>query len=67
MSLNDPWLIEMFQFANASVEATAQFSVPGVHTGESLQETLCATPEAAMLNKCFYMVIQLIKWASLWI
>lgn len=61
MGLKDPWLIEMFQFANASVEATAQFSVPGVHVGESLQETLGATPEATMLNKCFYMVIQLIK------
>lgn len=61
MSLNDPWLIEMFQFANASVEATAQFSVPGVQAGEALQETLGATPEAAMLNKCFYVVIQLIK------
>lgn len=47
MSLNDPWLIEMFQFANASVEATAQFSVPGVQAGEALQETLGATPEAA--------------------
>lgn len=51
----------MFQFANASVEATAQFSVPGVQAGEALQETLGATPEAAMLNKCFYVVIQLIK------
>lgn len=53
MSLNDPCLIEMFQFANASVETTAQFSVPGVHEGESLEETLRAMLEAAMLNKCF--------------
>lgn len=45
MRLNDPWLIEMFQFANASVEATAQFSAPGVRAGESLQGTLRETPE----------------------